>query len=171
MDGRVGPHPIVAKAGLPQFYHLLILSVFVLLPCLQARAGEVDDATAIRAADQQFAADTKKRGLEGWVAWFAETGAMGLGPEQAPAVGRDAIRKAMAKAFARKNFSIAWKPELVQVQVPGKIGTSTGRWQTRFQTKTGTWSEQKGTYLSVWHRQKDGSWKVVYDIGAPDEGK
>jgi len=41
-----------------------------------------------------------------------------------------------------------------------------GSWVRRTKTTDGKTTEARGQYATTWQKQKDGSWKVVYDIGS-----
>lgn len=122
-------------------------------------------ADAVMEADRAFARATAERGVDGWVSFFAEDGAM-VG--QTREVGHDAIRAAMAPVFADSTFSLQWEPVQAEVAASGDLGYTVGRYESRRMGTDGLEVRQTGSYLTVWKRGADGSWKVALDIGSPD---
>jgi ketosteroid isomerase-like protein len=51
----------------------------------------------------------------------------------------------------------------------GDVGYTVGRYQVSSLNDEGKPTSRRGSYLTTWQKQKDGSWKVVSDIGAPDK--
>ena len=64
---------------------------------------------------------------------------------------------------ASKNIFI-WRPEMVDIAGNGVIGYTTGPWEMRPDSAAAAPTEF-GQFATVWQRQKDGSYKVVLDIG------
>lgn len=116
--------------------------------------------------DRAFNAATQAQGVEGWVSFFAEDGSM-LRP-QGPITGHEAIRAAMAPAFANPDFSLTWEPQYAELTPGGRLGYTRGRYVGVRKDAAGHRVESRGTYMNLWHKQPDGSWKVVADIGDPD---
>lgn len=120
------------------------------------RAGDPPRAPELEAADLAFAADTAKRGVDGWVAAFEPEGWMHGGGEKR--VGAEAIRATMAPFLGR--VRIDWAP--VTSARRDDLGFTLGK-ATFTDSKDG--SSWKGVYVTLWHRQPDGSWKVRFDTG------
>jgi hypothetical protein len=114
-------------------------------------------APPLEAADLAFAADTAKRGVEGWVSAFEPEG-------WTLAAGKKAnlaeIRADMTPFLAEVH--IAWAP--VASGSRGDLGFTIGK--ATF-TKVADHASWRGTYVTIWHRQPDGSWKVRFDTGRP----
>jgi SAM-dependent methyltransferase len=106
---------------------------------------------ALEAADRAFAADTAKDGADGWVRHFDEHGAMWRKDHRVE--GAD-IKASIAKTLAAGKLT--WQPV-----------TSGARGDLGFTVGTATFEKDKLTYCTIWKRQKDGSWKVLFDIGQP----
>lgn len=120
------------------------------------RVADPPRAPELEAADLAFAADTAKRGVDGWVAAFEPTGWMHGGGQKR--VGPEAIRATMGGFLGR--VRIDWAP--VASAVRGDLGFTLGK-ATFHDSKDG--SSWKGVYVTLWHRQPDGSWKVRFDTG------
>jgi len=104
---------------------------------------------ALEEADRAFAADTAKDGADGWVRHFDEHGAMW---RQGHRVEGADIRASIAKTLAAGKLT--WEP--VTSGAHGDLGFTLG---------TAAFDQDKLTYCTIWKRQKDGSWKVLFDIG------
>jgi ketosteroid isomerase-like protein len=115
--------------------------------------GPPPDPNELMEADRAFAAETAARGADGWAAWFAEDGRMYR--ERGYVDGRDAIRDAMAPAFA----------DTAIVAASGDIGYTLGHWETVLTTAVGDSVLGRGSYVTIWRRQADGTWKATVDIG------
>jgi hypothetical protein len=102
-------------------------------------------------ADRAFAADTAKDGADGWARHFDEHGAMWRKGHRIE--GAD-IKAAIAKTLAAGKLT--WEPV-----------TSGARGDLGFTVGTAAFDDEKLTYCTIWKRQKDGSWKVLFDIGQP----
>jgi len=122
--------------------------------------------------DAEFDRAVAEKGVEGWVSYFAEDGAM-LPAGDNIVKGKEAIRQLMAGAFAAPGYSLRWKPLGADLSGSEDLGYTYG---TYVSTGTGADGEpvtRHGKYVTVWKEQEDRSWKVVLDIGnasPPPEG-
>lgn len=110
----------------------------------------------LEAAERAFAADTAKRGVDGWVAAFEPTGWMHDGEEKR--VGHDAIRATMGDFISK--VRIEWVP--VSSVVRGDLGFTLGKSVFTRRDNSSSW---RGIYVTLWARQADGTWKVRFDAG------
>lgn len=141
-----------------------IILLAVLLPS-RALAQDSDPAAVLMEADRAFARETGERGIEGWMAWFAEEASMNTGGVEIR--GHEAIRSAMAPLLADSDLRLEWEPERAVIE--GDLGYTVGGY--RIVGRDSSTDEirllTRGRYLTVWRRQVDGSWKVLEDIGSP----
>jgi uncharacterized protein (TIGR02246 family) len=56
----------------------------------------------------------------------------------------------------------------VDVWLDGEIAYETGKYSYKYQGKGKPVSEE-GRYVTIWKRQRDGSWKIIMDMGVPKE--
>lgn len=126
----------------------------------QAKPG----AEPLMQADRDFNKATQERRLDGWMDYMADN--IVLGHEE-PNIGKDAVRKAMA-SLNDPDASLTWAPTYGEMFASGDLGFTTGKWVRKGKDKQGVERVRTGRYLSVWKKQADGSWKVVWDGGAPD---
>lgn len=135
----------------------------LLAGCTPQQTFQSDPAELMR-ADADFAAATAARGVDGWVSFFADSGAM-YRPEGVIA-GHDAIRSTMTPFFADTAHALRWLPTGATVAHSGDIGYTVGRWQ--IVPAGGGEPLSTGHYVTVWQRDTEGQWKVVADIGTTD---
>lgn len=148
----------------------LVGALFLLVTASSAaRAPQpsVDEREALLRADRDFDQVTAEKGMEGWLAYFAENGSM-LPQSGPPTTGHEAIRKAMEPAFANPDFSLRWQPTRAEILIPSELGYTVGRFVRKTKDAEGKTVVVRGTYVSLWKRQADGSWKIVLDTGSPD---
>ena len=123
------------------------------------------DTKVLMDAERAFNKATSERGIDGWMEFMAPN-AVVLGAE--PLVGLDQIRAGMGKHLATPGLKLTWEPTKAEFLGKGDIGFAVGRWERHFNGEDGKPVVQHGTYLTTWQQQKDGTWKVVSDIGSPD---
>jgi ketosteroid isomerase-like protein len=61
-----------------------------------------------------------------------------------------------------------WQPVFADISASGDFGYTTGPWEWR-RLKTDNMASAYGYYNSIWKKGKDGIWKVVIDIGVPNQ--
>jgi ketosteroid isomerase-like protein len=121
------------------------------------KRGTAHPAPALEDADRVFAADTGKRGVEGWVAAFDAGGGM---VRRGARVERAGIAEVMQPLLSSGRLD--WAP--IASGADGDLGFTVGK-----ATFTGAKPEDgwRSTYVTIWRRQADGSWKVLFDTGRP----
>ena len=144
-----------------------LVSQFLLCTCILSALSLAQDRdpNVLMQAERAFAKATAERRVNGWMEFMAPN-AVELSAE--PLVGLDQIRNGMAKQFRLPGFKITWEPTKAEFLGNGDVGYAVGRYQVRFTSDDGKPQVETGSYLTTWQKQKDGSWKVVSDIGSPD---
>ncbi len=140
---------------------LAALAVTTLLAACGGRDHDAERAALIR-TDTAFAQASAARGLDGWLAFFAEDATI-FPPDGTVVSGLEAIR-AHYRATGFTPAGLAWRPLGAEVAAAGDLGYTFGTW-----TLTGAAGGavvRKGSYVTVWRRGGDGGWKVVADIGS-----
>jgi ketosteroid isomerase-like protein len=61
--------------------------------------------------------------------------------------------------------SLTWTPVKADMAASGDLGYTYGNYVFKSKNKEGKLVANYGKYMSVWKKQKDGSWKVVVDMG------
>ena len=144
----------------------LLRSAFCLLLLTTLAFAADRDTKVLIDSEHSFAKATAERGVDGWMEFMAPN-AVELSAE--PLVGLDQIRAGMGKQFQRPGFKLTWEPTKAEFLGKGDdTGYVVGRYEMHVNDSTGKPQVEKGTYLTTWQKQKDGSWKVVSDIGSPD---
>jgi len=141
---------------------MMIVATVALLAC-GPPWGPPPEPRELMDADRAFADSTAARGADGWAAWFEEGGRMYR--ERGYVDGRDAIREAMARAFADSTRALRWAPDTAVVAASGDVGYTLGHWEAVLKTPAGDSVLGRGNYVTIWRRQSDGTWKVSADIG------
>lgn len=120
-------------------------------------------AAALMEADKAFDRDTAARGLEGWMSWFAEDARI----EGATDViaGKPALREVYSKMFAQREFRIHWWPVSADISEDGTLGYTFGRASISWRDEKGELQKRESRYTTLWRKQKDGTYKVVFDMG------
>ena len=139
------------------------LCLFLLLTTASFAADR--DPKVLIDVEHAFAKATAERGVDGWMEFMAPN-AVELRDE--PLVGLEQIRNGMSKSFNSPGFKLTWEPTKAEFLGKGDVGFAVGRYEVHFTDSEGKQQVQHGTYLTTWKQQKDGSWKVVSDIGSPD---
>lgn len=131
-----------------------------------AALAQEPDAGVLMQAERDFAAAAAARGVDGWMEFMAPN-AVELAPE--PLVGLDQIRAGLTKRYRLPGFKLTWEPTRADFVGKAKdLGYAVGRYQLTLSDDKGTPQVEHGSYMTTWQKQKDGSWKVVADIGTPD---
>jgi ketosteroid isomerase-like protein len=60
---------------------------------------------------------------------------------------------------------LSWTPVGADISASGDLGYTYGTYEFRSVGKDGKAVVENGKYTSIWKKQKDGSWKVVLDMG------
>ena len=142
-------------------FFLLVLFAGAALPLPAQNAPAADNNAAIEnrllQLEADFARATAKLGGEGFASFFADDAVT------FPQNGKIATGKPKAD-WKPTDFQLTWRPEKAVVAASGDLGYTYGYYQSRAHAPQGD-VVHEGKYTTIWRRQKDGSWKVVLDIG------
>jgi ketosteroid isomerase-like protein len=144
---------------------VIILIVFMVVPNIHpfASASEKASAETLRQLENEFMKAAAERGSAGYMSYYAED-AVEL-PNGGNAIqGKVNIAKTMG-FLDDKNNRLTWSPVVADISAAGDLGYTYGTFEFRSVDKNGKATVEQGKYTSVWKRQKDGSWKVVLDMG------
>lgn len=133
----------------------------LLLVAASVHCGAADDLATlteqVRATEIAFAKTLADRDVKAFraliapdVIWLADK----------PLRGPDQVLTRWQKFFDGPQPPFSWSPELVEVQVGGKLALSTG-------PVLDPAGKRVGTYTSVWRREPSGDWKIIFDRGCP----
>lgn len=135
----------------------------ILLGCATSAPDLERARREVASADSAWAAAAAARDLEASVNAMADDGIM-FPPDQAPIVGRVAIKEYMAVAFATPGFSVHWAPGEIKVASSGDMAYSFGRSRYTVPDSSGTIRTIHAKGVTVWRREADGRWRCVADI-------
>ena len=135
----------------------------------RANVAKVDlaaEEAAIRRTDADWLAGAAAHDLDRTVPFWSDDATI-LAPGMPPVVGKEAIRKYVAGAFATPGFSITWKTERVDVARSGDMAYSSGSDRMSFNGPDGKPVIEESHSVAVWKKQPDGAWKCVMDVMSP----
>lgn len=128
-----------------------------------ASASERVTADSLLQMEAEFMKAATERGSAGYMSYYAED-AVELPNGEAVIKGKTNIAKTMG-FLDDKNNHLTWKPEGADVSSSGDLGYTFGTFEFSTVGKDGRPAVEHGKYTSIWKKQKDGSWKVVLDMG------
>jgi len=143
----------------------MILAIFSAAGCSLHKANLAAEEAAIRRTDTDWLAAASAHDLERTVSFWADDATI-LAPETPPVVGKDAIHKYVAEAFATPGFSIAWKTERVEVAASGDLAYATGTDRISSTGSDGKPVVVENNSVAVWRKGPDG-WKCIEDVMTP----
>lgn len=135
----------------------------ILLGCATSAPDLEQARRGVAAADSAWAAAAAARDLDASVNAMADDGIM-FPPDQAPVIGRTAIKEYMAAAFAIPGFSVHWGSGEIKVASSGDLAYSFGRSRYTVPDSSGTIRTIHAKGVTVWQREADGRWRCVADI-------
>lgn len=142
-----------------------LIVVTVMLPGTHpsvAASGSVS-AETLRQMEAEFMKAAAERGSAGYMAYYADD-SVEL-PNGADAIqGKLNIAKGMG-FLDDKNNRLTWTPVGADISSSGDLGYTYGTYEFSALGKDGKPVVEHGKYVSIWKKQKDGSWKVVLDMG------
>ena len=136
------------------------IAVLLLLAYGFVYAGKED---ALLEADREFGRVTAAKGAAGFVSFFDEGGTI-LPKGSDPIIGKEKLRPVFEKTWATPGYSLEWTPLKAVLAKSGELGYTYGTYIRKFQ-KDGQPATETGKYVTIWKKQRDGSWKVVLDMG------
>lgn len=124
------------------------------------------EEAAIRATDAGWLAAATAHDLERILPFWADDATI-FPPGDSPIVGKEAIRRYVASAFATPGFSITWQTDKVEISESGDLAYSTGIDRISVKGPDGKPVTEENRSVAVWKKQADGSWKCVVDMMSP----
>jgi ketosteroid isomerase-like protein len=110
--------------------------------------------------EADFARAVAEHGHQAFVTYFADEGVElddGGGITSREAIGKQPPWP--------EGTSLTWTPVKADMAASGDLGYTYGNYVFKSRSKEGKIETNYGKYMSVWKKQKDGSWKVVVDMG------
>jgi ketosteroid isomerase-like protein len=110
--------------------------------------------------EADFAHAVAERGHAAFVSYFAEDGV-----ELQDGGGVTSYGEIAKEPAWPEGTSLTWTPVKGDMAASGDLGYTHGNFVFKSKDKDGKIVAHYGKYMSVWKKQKDGSWKVVVDMG------
>ena len=137
---------------------LLLLGLFVAGALAQDKS--LTGSALLFKLEAEFAQAVAEHGHQAFVTYFAEDG-VEL-DDGGGITSREAISK---QAPWPEGTLLTWAPVKADMAASGDFGYTYGNYVFKSKNKEGKIVTNYGKYMSVWKKQKDGSWKVVVDMG------
>lgn len=122
---------------------------------------------AIDKGNAQWAEGWKKGDAKMVAAIFAEDGVQ-LSSTGKVIKGRQQIQERQKAAMQGVDPGVKVTVTTTKVWLVGDIAYETGKYKYEYVEK-GKPSMDEGKYVTAWQKQKDGSWKLIMDMGVPND--
>jgi len=137
----------------------------IVLPIARPAASASPNTTAetLKQLEGEFMKAAIERGSQGYMSYYADDSVEV--PNGGPLIkGKVEIAKGMGFLDDRSN-QLLWTPVGADISASGDLGYTYGTFEFHSKNKEGKPVVDYGKYTSIWKLQKDGSWKVVLDMG------
>jgi ketosteroid isomerase-like protein len=141
---------------------VLLIAVMV-FPNVRSSALPTSGADTLLQLEADFMKAAAEKGSQGYMSYYAEDSAELPNGEDA-ILGKENIAKTMG-FLDDKNNRLTWTPVHADMAASGDLGYTYGTYEFQSIGKAGKPTVESGKYVSIWKKQKDGSWKVVMDMG------
>lgn len=141
----------------------LLLAVIALPNSPRAGASSKATADTLKQLEAEFMKAAAEHGSQGYMSYYADD-AVEVPNGAAILEGKPNIAKTMG-FLDNKDNQLTWSPVGADIAASGDLGYTYGNYEFRTKDKEGQPVIDHGHYTSIWKRQKDGSWKVVLDMG------
>ena len=142
-----------------------LLVVIIALPIARPTVSASPKATPemLKQLEGEFMKAAADKGSQGYMSYYADDSVEV--PNGVPLIqGKAEIAKGMG-FLDDKNNHLLWTPVGADISASGDLGYTYGTFEFHAKDKDGKPVVQYGKYTSIWKQQKDGSWKVVLDMG------
>ncbi|MGA7471390.1 MAG: nuclear transport factor 2 family protein [Candidatus Sulfotelmatobacter sp.] len=126
-------------------------------------ASAKPSAETLRQLEGEFMKAAAEHGSAGYMSYYADD-AVEVPNGAAIITGKVNIAKTMG-FLDDKNNHLSWTPVGADISASGDLGYTYGTYEFRAVGKDGNPVVEHGKYTSIWKKQRDGSWKVVLDMG------
>jgi ketosteroid isomerase-like protein len=128
-----------------------------------ASASAKASPDTLRQLEAEFMKAAAEHGSQGYLSYYADD-AIEVPNGAAIIQGKVNIAKTMG-FLDQKDNHLTWTPVGADISASGDLGYTYGTYEFRSKDKDGKPVVDHGKYTSIWKKQKDGSWKVVLDMG------
>ena len=137
----------------------------IVLPIARPTVSASPKATAdtLKQLEGEFMKAAAEKGSQGYMSYYADDSVEV--PNGAPVIeGKTNIAKTMG-FLDQKDNRLTWTPVGADISASGDLGYTYGYYEFQHKDQAGKRVAEHGKYTSIWKKQKDGSWKVVLDMG------
>jgi ketosteroid isomerase-like protein len=143
---------------------LALLIVIVLLPIdHSAAASPHATADTLKKLEGEFMKAAADKGSAGYMSYYADD-AVEVSNGASLIQGKVNIAKGMS-FLDDKNNQLIWAPVGADISASDDLGYTYGTYEFHSKDRDGKPAIDYGKYTSIWKLQKDGTWKVVLDMG------
>lgn len=150
------------------FLPILVVSLLVatiVFPAARPTVSASPKATAdtLKQLEGKLMKAAAEKGSQGYMSYYADDAVEvpnGAGLIQ----GKAEIAKGMG-FLDDKNNHLVWTPVGADISASGDLGYTYGTYAFHSKDKDGKASVEYGKYTTIWKKQRDGSWKIVLDMG------
>ena len=152
------------KTFLPILVVALLVATIV-FPMTRPTLAASPKATAetLKQLEGEFMKAALDQGSAGYMSYYADD-AVEVPNGGTLIQGKVEIAKGMGFLDDKSN-QLLWTPVGADISASGDLGYTYGNYEFHAKDKDGKVSVEHGKYTSIWKMQKDGSWKVVLDMG------
>ena len=140
---------------------VLLLVAFMFGVLANSQSG--DGIKALMKLEGEFMQAAADHGSQGYLSYYADD-AVEVPNGQTFLRGKAEIAKTMGFLDSPDNH-LFWTPVGGGISASGDLGYTYGSYEFRSRDQDGKLGSTYGKYTTIWRRQKDGSWKVVLDMG------
>jgi ketosteroid isomerase-like protein len=147
------------------FLVVTFLVATIIFPLTRPTAAASPKATAemLKQLEGEFMKAAADKGSAGYMSYYADNSVEV--PNNGPLIeGKVNIAQGMGFLDDRNN-RLVWTPVGADISASGDLGYTYGNYEFHAKDKDGKEVVEYGKYTSIWKLQKDGSWKVVLDMG------
>jgi ketosteroid isomerase-like protein len=137
----------------------------IILPITRPTVSASPKATTetLRQLEAELMKTAAEKGSQGYMSYYADDSVEV--PNGAPLIqGKEEIAKGMAFLDDKSNRLI-WTPVGADISASADLGYTYGTFEFHSKNKEGKPTVDYGKYTSIWKLQRDGTWKVVLDMG------
>jgi ketosteroid isomerase-like protein len=137
----------------------------IVFPVTHPAVSASPKATAdlLKQLEGEFMKAALEKGSQGYMSYYADD-AVEV-PNGGPLIqGKVNIAKGMG-FLDDKNNQLVWTPVGADISASSDLGYTYGTYEFHSKDKDSKAAVEYGKYTSIWKLQKDGSWKVVLDMG------
>jgi len=141
----------------------LVATIAVPMTRPTVSASPKASAETLKQLEGEFMNAAAEKGSQGYMSYYADD-SVEVPNGAALIQGKTEIAKGMG-FLDDKNNRLIWTPVGADISASGDLGYTYGTFEFHAKDKEGKPVIDYGKYTSIWKRQKDGSWKVVLDMG------